>query len=259
CLLTMLLMGPVLKMGSSLINDVYAEGEETGASSDSSSSEYTEEQKNAAKAWLSAHGYAPTRAGAAQAYQDYLDGKLDNDPDVRKYKGLDADTVSSDAEADGLGQTSNNTSNGTSNNTSATNSVGASDEVSGASKSDGVNFDAGESDNSEGQVVAMLDNDGLAGVDDLDDEMAGISDALEYYEEDLILPDVSESQDVYLVYVGDEGTEEGQSSDKNVFYVIVALSAIMILISIILLLKKKPDKLTDDLSSEKSNLDNDNS
>ena len=38
---------------------------------------YTEQQKQEAKAWLSAHGYAPTRAGAEQAYQDYKDGKID--------------------------------------------------------------------------------------------------------------------------------------------------------------------------------------
>ena len=56
-----------------------------------SSSGYSPEQIAAAKAWLSAHGYAPTRAGAAAAYQDYLSGKLDNDPDVRRYKGLDDD------------------------------------------------------------------------------------------------------------------------------------------------------------------------
>ena len=37
---------------------------------------YTEEQKQQAKSWLSAHGYPPTRAGAEQAYQDYMDGKI---------------------------------------------------------------------------------------------------------------------------------------------------------------------------------------
>lgn len=37
---------------------------------------YTQEEKEAAKAWLAAHGYPPTRAGAEQAYQDYLDGKI---------------------------------------------------------------------------------------------------------------------------------------------------------------------------------------
>lgn len=37
---------------------------------------YTEEQKQEAKAWLSAHGYPATKEGAYQAYQDYLSGKL---------------------------------------------------------------------------------------------------------------------------------------------------------------------------------------
>lgn len=52
---------------------------------------YTDEQVAAAKAWLSAHGYPPTRAGAAQAYQDYLDGKFDDDPEVRRLMGDDSD------------------------------------------------------------------------------------------------------------------------------------------------------------------------
>ncbi len=42
----------------------------------------TPEQKAQIKAWLSAHGYPPTRAGAEAAYQDYLAGKFDNDPEV---------------------------------------------------------------------------------------------------------------------------------------------------------------------------------
>lgn len=49
--------------------------------------EYTEEQKQQAKAWLSAHGYAPTQAGASQAYQDYLNGKFDGDPQVEAILG----------------------------------------------------------------------------------------------------------------------------------------------------------------------------
>ena len=36
---------------------------------------YTQEQKRAAKAWLSSHGYPPTEDGAWQAYSDWLDGK----------------------------------------------------------------------------------------------------------------------------------------------------------------------------------------
>jgi len=40
---------------------------------------YTEEEKAQAKAWLSAHGYSPDAGGASQAYQDYLDGKFDEE------------------------------------------------------------------------------------------------------------------------------------------------------------------------------------
>ena len=39
-------------------------------------SAYTEQQKQQAKSWLTAHGYAPTREGAYQAYSDYKKGKL---------------------------------------------------------------------------------------------------------------------------------------------------------------------------------------
>lgn len=45
---------------------------------------YTEEQKQQAKAWLSAHGYAPTKAGAYQAYADYKSGKLKLDNSKKK-------------------------------------------------------------------------------------------------------------------------------------------------------------------------------
>lgn len=38
---------------------------------------YTEEEKAAVKAWLIEHGYPPTMDGAEQAYQDYLNGKID--------------------------------------------------------------------------------------------------------------------------------------------------------------------------------------
>ena len=40
---------------------------------------YTEEEKTQAKAWLSAHGYSPDWGGASQAYQDYLNGKFDEE------------------------------------------------------------------------------------------------------------------------------------------------------------------------------------
>ena len=65
--------------------------------------EYTEEEKAQAKAWLSAHGYPPTRAGAQMAYQDYLNGKFDNDPEVQRYLGKEVkitDAVNDDASQD---------------------------------------------------------------------------------------------------------------------------------------------------------------
>ncbi|MCM1088402.1 MAG: hypothetical protein NC419_09610 [Muribaculaceae bacterium] len=37
---------------------------------------YTDEEKAAAKAWLSQNGYSPDMSGAEQAYQDYLNGKF---------------------------------------------------------------------------------------------------------------------------------------------------------------------------------------
>ena len=37
---------------------------------------YTDEEIAAAKEWLAANGYSPSRAGAEQAYQDYLNGKF---------------------------------------------------------------------------------------------------------------------------------------------------------------------------------------
>lgn len=40
---------------------------------------YTEEEKAQAKAWLSAHGYSADYGGASQAYQDYLNGKFDEE------------------------------------------------------------------------------------------------------------------------------------------------------------------------------------
>ena len=57
----------------------------------SSSDQLTPEQKAQIKSWLSAHGYPPTRAGAEMAYQDYLAGKFDDDPEVQAALGKKAD------------------------------------------------------------------------------------------------------------------------------------------------------------------------
>lgn len=57
-------LGMIVTMGLSIHTTSYA---------------YTEEEKAQAKAWLSAHGYSPDAAGASQAYQDYLNGKFDEE------------------------------------------------------------------------------------------------------------------------------------------------------------------------------------
>lgn len=70
---------------------------------------YTDAEKEAAKAWLSSHGYSPTMSGAQQAYQDYLDGKID------PYGGSGSaeavvpsdDTVISEADKDALNNIKN--------------------------------------------------------------------------------------------------------------------------------------------------------
>ncbi len=61
---------------------------------------YTEEQKAQAKAWLSAHGYSPDMGGANQAYQDYLNGKFDEELGV-------------DVNGDGIPATTQTTENST--------------------------------------------------------------------------------------------------------------------------------------------------
>lgn len=58
---------------------------------------YTEEQKQQAKAWLSAHGYSPDAGGAAAAYQDYLDGKFDDE------LGITRETTADNSDEDGDG------------------------------------------------------------------------------------------------------------------------------------------------------------
>lgn len=57
---------------------------------------YTEEEKEAAKAWLSANGYSPDASGAAQAYQDYLDGKFDSVPEQEDIQP-DSSTIAPEA------------------------------------------------------------------------------------------------------------------------------------------------------------------
>lgn len=60
---------------------------------------YTEEQKQQAKAWLSAHGYSPDSSGAAAAYQDYLNGKFDEELGITRETSTQ-DSSEDDSEGD---------------------------------------------------------------------------------------------------------------------------------------------------------------
>lgn len=56
---------------------------------------YTQEEKDAAKQWLSSHGYSPDYAGALQAYEDYMSGKfgkIDGLPDPTTEATTEAST-----------------------------------------------------------------------------------------------------------------------------------------------------------------------
>lgn len=66
---------------------------------------YTQEEIDAAKAWLSANGYSPDEAGAAAAYADYMNGKFGAIPGLPEpnnvQKPEDTDTgKDSDADED---------------------------------------------------------------------------------------------------------------------------------------------------------------
>ena len=64
-----------------------------GLSIHTTSYAYTEEEKAQAKAWLSAHGYSPDAAGASQAYQDYLDGKFDEELGITTESAQSSETT----------------------------------------------------------------------------------------------------------------------------------------------------------------------
>lgn len=85
--------------------------------------EYSEEEKAAAKAWLSSHGYSPTREGAAQAYQDYLNGKFDDDPQVQAAKQASEQEVDNTTEAKKKKKKSKKKSSATSSTEDATENV----------------------------------------------------------------------------------------------------------------------------------------
>ncbi len=188
--------------------DVYAEGEGTDTSG------YTEEEKNAVKAWLSAHGYPPTRAGAEQAYQDFLNGKFDNDPQVRKYKGLDTETDtngSGESNEEGTASGKDGDANGTASN--------------GAASTSGADDDTPDENASDEPMIEMESLEDIMKAD-FEDELRSSTG--------LILP-VMENKDMYLLY--DKYEKKNDNNDTQ-FYVIISAIAILVIISVFKLIQK---------------------
>ena len=195
-------------------SDVYAEGEGTDTSG------YTEEEKNAVKAWLSAHGYPPTRAGAEQAYQDFLNGKFDNDPQVRKYKGLDTET-----DTNGSGDSSNSSGNGDASDSGDSNEVGAASGKDGDASTNGADNDTPDENASDEPIIEMESLEDIMKAD-FEDELRSNTG--------LILP-VMENKDMYLLY--DKYEKKNDNNDTQ-FYVIISAIAILVIISVFKLIQK---------------------
>ena len=214
-----------------------------------SSSGYTPEQIAAAKAWLSAHGYAPTRAGAAAAYQDYLSGKLDNDPDVRRYKGLDdTNTSSADSSSDNvsLNETNNSPSSNVSQDSAATNVSSDSSDSTEANTANTTNASAktndatGEADMTEFLEIvadgedaeALADTEGAKKYDPFGAKIYALKDKLEI---------TSNDSSVYLL---ENATEEEykKSSDQKALVIIIFAIAIVLLSGIILIINRNKQK-----------------
>ncbi|SEQ10723.1 hypothetical protein SAMN02910369_01220 [Lachnospiraceae bacterium NE2001] len=223
-------------------------GDSSGGSA--SSSGYSQEQIAAAKAWLSAHGYAPTRAGANQAYQDYLAGKLDNDPDVRKYKGLDSNTSTSSNDTTSDTETGEN---GTKDDKSSSEEADGSDDKTEDKSADDSNDAADGTDkNSKNGSSSKTDNgvdvafDDLSNIVDDEDDVAKAdieSDAASQLAEEIASNDdleLSERNDDAVYLVNEEPAEE-ESEPNFTLYLLITAVILMVGASAFLLLKSRKD------------------
>ena len=180
---------------------------------------YTQEEIEAAKAWLSAHGYPPTRAGAEQAYQDYLDGKLDDDPDVKAYRGEDDDDEEDDDEKeDGNNEDTGDTSN-----------------PSGENTDTNVTNEDGSSTKNQSSVNTATDAKSQKSQADIEKEKLEnktkeLESDLKSASSDMVL---SEYQAPVLSY-----EETPEKTNRNTFiFVIAGIAFVIILISVIVLLR----------------------
>lgn len=180
---------------------------------------YTQEEIDAIKAWLSAHGYPPTRAGAEQAYQDYLDGKFDDDPDVKAYKGeTDDDSDSGDGSGDGSGDSSGNGSDsGQGVDGSDTETASAGDSLANSTKNDAGKMLSKVIDK-EAEKKAELEKKNKFEAD----MKAGSSK--------LTMADIKQPTIIY---------EEKSSKNNTTLFIIVGAALVIIVVSIIMLTRDK--------------------
>ena len=182
---------------------------------------YTEEQKNAAKAWLSAHGYPPTRAGAAMAYQDYLNGKFDDDPAVRKYKGLDKE----DSNKDSGNQNNTNTSDNGSDSTEASEDNDSGEDTSGGGTV--AKNDSSDEDVNVMEVIDMMQEKHELTAADLGEQI--FNNKPKYL--------LDKSPYIQLIY--EPEVVEKKSSDSGVMiYILIGVVVVMLLASTALLFRK---------------------
>lgn len=154
------------------------------------SNAYTEEQKQQAKAWLSAHGYSPDMGGANQAYQDYLNGKFDEElgvdvngdgipataqttensteEDTEEYADADLEDGEDDTEEDSDSDTAQDSSDATTD-PSGADSAEDSDGTTGDSTEDGmatgITDGEGQTDDSV-EMVEQSEEEAECGMDD---------------------------------------------------------------------------------------------
>ena len=178
---------------------------------------YTQEEIDAIKAWLSAHGYPPTRAGAEQAYQDYLDGKFDDNPDVKAYKGeTDDDSDSGDGSSDGSGDGSDSGSNASQEDGNA-DTASAGDSLANSAKNDAGKMLSKVIDK-EAEKKAELEKKNKFEAD----MKAGSSK--------LTIADIKQPTIIY---------EEKSSKNNTTLFIIVGAALVIIVVSIIMLTRDK--------------------
>lgn len=212
-------------------------GESSGSGS-ASTSGYSEEQIAAAKAWLSAHGYAPTRAGAAAAYQDYLDGKFDDDPDVQKYKGQTGSTSEpSSRETSQQAGTSSSDVDKVSDKSSSDVDA-ASEKTSDDTGSSTVDSSSEDSEVTIGDLPSILVDSEEGSIETETPESAGnglkINDDLK----------LSERDDSVYVFYDDGEPEQVVRESSFVIYIIFSVVIVMVIVSLVMLInaRKKNDK-----------------